>query len=265
MCRRCRGSGIHLPRRQQCFPSRAGAAPGGWGQPRPRPICSLFVFLHLSITSQINTPQGRGQGALPCHRSQDPAPGYPAPQPQGTQHPSLMGAPPLVTVNMGVPGGLALRPCPLHATHPVQVPSTPFPPSMPNPRCLPRAVNRGTGTAAPGPVSGLCGWIHRESRDTKHRRVLAPAQEVCDAAASCCPVESVLVDGGVRAWGDTHVLSLVPAGQHRKTWRVLQPSGSIRRQLAQGQAAPAASRGSFCPSVLPCAGHACAAHTHKHT
>lgn len=90
MCRRCRGSGIHLPRRQRCFPSRAGAAPGGWGQPRPRPICSLFVFLHLSITSQINTPQRGGQGALPCQRSQDPAPGYPAPQPYGcpsTGHP----------------------------------------------------------------------------------------------------------------------------------------------------------------------------------
>lgn len=52
----------------------------GWSSPMglgvalaPWPICSLFIFLHLSITLQINTPRGGGQGPFPHQRRKDPA------------------------------------------------------------------------------------------------------------------------------------------------------------------------------------------------
>lgn len=56
------------------FSQQGRSSPMGLGAAlAPWPICSLFIFLHLSITSQINTPQGGGQGPFPHQQRQDPA------------------------------------------------------------------------------------------------------------------------------------------------------------------------------------------------
>ena len=126
-------------------PTGLGAAPAPW------PICSLFIFLHLSITSQINTPRSRGQGAFPCQQRQDPALGVP-----GTPTPGMAPHNPGGAWQVGLGSRLRLHaqamspPC--HVAHAGSCPP-PCPPCMPDPppgaaRSVPRAVQRGT--ALPG-------------------------------------------------------------------------------------------------------------------
>lgn len=55
------------------FPAGLEQSHRARGSPGPCPICSLFIFLHLSITSKINTPWCGGQGAFPWQQRQDPA------------------------------------------------------------------------------------------------------------------------------------------------------------------------------------------------
>lgn len=106
----------------QSGPAGLGAALAPW------PICSLFIFLHLSITSQINTPRSGGAGGIS-------PPAEAGPSPWGAHHPVPSDAHPLATLQLGVPGELGwghgcdpkLRPCPLCATCPVQGPVCPLP------------------------------------------------------------------------------------------------------------------------------------------
>lgn len=171
--------------------------------PAPQPICSLFIFLHLSITSQINTPRSRGgRGHFPASGRQDPALGAPS-----TPTP---GMPP---TGQPAPGGHGchpmLRPCPPCALCPMQGPGRPLPTihTQPTAWCCPlraqgcAARHRSAGVAALGPVAGLFGRISWESRDAKHNRVLAPAQV---GRAAQRP------EGGLRCRGPR--LRLVPPG-----------------------------------------------------
>lgn len=53
------------------FPAGLEQSRGAGGSPGPWPICSLFIFLHLSITSKINTPWCGGQREFPWQQRQD--------------------------------------------------------------------------------------------------------------------------------------------------------------------------------------------------
>lgn len=76
----CRGSGIHLPRWLWCFPSRAGAIPGGQGQPWPLPHLLPVYFLTLKYHLEDKHSLVWGAGGISLVAGAGP-------RPQDAQHP----------------------------------------------------------------------------------------------------------------------------------------------------------------------------------
>lgn len=130
------------------FPAGLERSRGAGGSPGPWPICSLFIFLHLSITSKINTPWCGGQGAFPWQQRQGPAlrvPSTPSP------------------------------PCPPSRGCPLALGSGLQPHAQPMSHARSRMPDPLPGAALCPGVSQL-GCISCESCDAKPRHVLAPTQ-----------------------------------------------------------------------------------------
>lgn len=95
------------------FPAGLECSRGAGGSPGPCPICSLFIFLHLSITSKINTPWCGGAGGISLAAEAGP-------RPQRAQHPD-----PTMPAKQEMPGWTgdrAASPCSGHVPSMLYVP-----------------------------------------------------------------------------------------------------------------------------------------------
>lgn len=101
MFQHCRGSGIHLPHRPWCFPSRAGAFPWGWGQPWPLPHLLPVYFLTLKYHLEDKHSLVWGAGGISLAAEAGPSP-------QGAQHPDPT-IPPSRRCLVGLGSGLQPR------------------------------------------------------------------------------------------------------------------------------------------------------------
>lgn len=97
MFQHCRRSGIHLPRRPWCFPSRAGAIPRGWGQPWP--LAHLLPVYFLTLKYHLEDKHSLVWGTAGISLAAEAGPG-----PQGAQHPN-----PTMPPKQGMPGWAGIR------------------------------------------------------------------------------------------------------------------------------------------------------------
>lgn len=215
MFQHCRRSGIHLPRWLWCFPSRAGAIPGGQGQPWPLPHLLPVYFLTLKYHLEDKHSLVWGAGGISLVAGAGPSP-------QDAQHPD-----PTVPATYCLAGlGSGLQP---HAQ------------PMSPPCCMFHAGSCECLTHCWPLPRGQLAWLDQLG-ELRCRTPPCPGThsscQVCDATASAAPRAAWLGQspshsaGG--AGGDpgtgAHVLYQMSARQHRKT-QLLPYSHSIHRQL----------------------------------